>query len=183
MNIFVSDADPTIAAQNLDDKRLVKMVLETAQIISAVAHRYGVAGDWYKLTHRNHPCTLWAGDSAVNYEWLYDHGLALAAEYTHRFNKEHKSLAIIKRGEVLLSLDYGLQVTGTPYANCTTYKDMPVIDAYRKYLGDKWDADNTKPKKPLLSLPWKKRKHRPPKWTNRNPPTWYKGKAHDAKQR
>lgn len=159
MNIFVSDDDPIISAQNLDDKRLVKMVLETAQMISAVAHRHSAAGDWYKLTHKNHPCTLWAGDSAVNYEWLYDHGLALAAEYQHRFNREHKSLAIIKRGEALLSLEYELQVTGTPFANCTTYKNLPVIDAYRKYLGDKWGADKA------------------PKWTNRSPPTWYKERS------
>lgn len=42
MNIFVVDEDPAICAEYLDDKRVVKMVLETAQMLSTAL---GDAGD------------------------------------------------------------------------------------------------------------------------------------------
>lgn len=158
MNIFVSDTDPVLAAQALDDKRVVKMVLETAQIISAVAHRYGVDDSWYKLTHANHPCTLWAGDRDSNLIWLVEHGEALSAEYTKRFSKTHASSAVIQRG-------YGLAATlpvgaNTPFANCTPHKDMPVVQAYRTYLDDKWKADKRQPKWTVTG---------PPQWSNYQP--------------
>lgn len=153
MNIFVSDTDPTLAAQALDDKRVVKMVLETAQIISAVAHRYGIDDAWYKLTHVNHPCTLWAGDSDLNLIWLLEHGKALSAEYTKRFSKTHASSAVIQLGYKLVPV---VPVKpSSPFANCTPYKDMPIVQAYRTYLDDKWKADK-----------------RQPQWTVTGPPQW-----------
>jgi len=153
MNIFVSDTDPVLAAQALDDKRVVKMVLETAQIISAIAHRYGAEGQWYKLTHAKHPCTLWAGDRDSNLIWLAEHGEALSAEYTKRFFKTHASSAVIQRGYRLApALPVG---PCSPFANCTPYKDMPVVQAYRTYLNDKWRADK-----------------RQPQWTVTGPPQW-----------
>lgn len=154
MNIFVSDTDPAIAGENLDDKRVIKMTLETAQIISAVAHRYSVSGEWYKLTHANHPCTKWAGDTDSNFIWLLEHGASLAAEYTRRFNKQHKSWDVINRGYKIAA---ALPVAAcTPFANCTPYKSTPCVTAYRQYLNEKWQTDR-----------------RPPKWTNSSPPSWY----------
>ena len=35
MNIFVIDKDPVVAAQNLCDKHVVKMILESAQMLCA----------------------------------------------------------------------------------------------------------------------------------------------------
>lgn len=153
MNIFVSSDDPFIAAQSLDDKRLVKMVLETAQIISAVARRYNIEGPWYRLTHAKHPCTLWAGDCAGNLMWLLLHGEGLAKEYTKRFNKAHKSASVINEGRKLL----GAVPSGerTTFANCTPYKNMPVVQAYRQCLLDKWQSSLFEPK-----------------WTNSHMPSW-----------
>jgi hypothetical protein len=153
MNIFVSDEDPALAAQNLDDRRVIRMVLETAQIVSAVAHRYGVDDSWYKLTHANHPCTLWAGNTNLNLIWLLLHGEALAKEYGKRFSKVHASSAVIWRGHRLAPLLPKGPIS--PFVNCTPYKDMPVVQAYRTYLDDKWKADK-----------------RQPKWTSAGPPTW-----------
>ena len=97
MNIFYLHHDPAVAAQAQCDKHVVKMVLETAQMLSAVIDRHGIQDSAaYRVTHRNHPCTIWAGDSRTNYEWLVCHGLALGAEYTKRYGKTHKSLAVIQ---------------------------------------------------------------------------------------
>lgn len=93
MNIFALHDRPNYAAQMHCDKHVVKMVLETAQILSTVHHLYesDIAAVVYKPTHKNHPSVKWAAESRGNYQWLYrlfDH---LSREYTHRYNKQHKS--------------------------------------------------------------------------------------------
>ena len=72
MNIFVTDPDPIKSAQVLPDKHIVKMPLETCQMLSIVAsskwgHGFGdlpkLNGEPYKTekgAFRNHPCTVWA---------------------------------------------------------------------------------------------------------------------------
>ena len=96
MNIFVLDKDPIISAQMQCDKHIVKMPLETAQMLCSVWHRYGSADRVpYKEAHKNHPCTLWAGDDAHNYDWLWRHGMELCFEYTRRYNNIHKCQAVI----------------------------------------------------------------------------------------
>ena len=98
MNIFVTDPSPVASAQVLPDKHIVKMPLETCQMLSIVASsKWGrgfgtlpkLDGTPYKTekgAFRNHPCTVWAQD---NYTWLILHGLALCYEYTHRYGKKH----------------------------------------------------------------------------------------------
>lgn len=51
---------------------------------------------FYGATHKGHPCTIWCGDTRSNFEWLYQHGLALCSEYTRRYYRKHKSLKAIK---------------------------------------------------------------------------------------
>ena len=92
MNIFVLDRDPVTAARLHLDKHIVKMPLETAQMLSTVN-----GGHPYKVTHPKHPCTLWAAKSKANYQWLVELGLALCAEYTYRYGKVHKCQAIIEQ--------------------------------------------------------------------------------------
>ena len=93
MNIFVLDNDPIVAAQSQSDKHVVKMVLETAQMLCA-AFPPGEAP--YKRSYYNHPCTVWARKSDDNYYWLCRHGIALSVEYTHRYGKRHKSQDVIE---------------------------------------------------------------------------------------
>lgn len=92
MNIFVLDTDPAVAARLHLDKHVVKMPLETAQMLSTVNGGYP-----YKATHKNHPCTLWAGQSKGNYSWLVNLGVELCKEYTHRYGKVHKCQAVIEQ--------------------------------------------------------------------------------------
>ncbi len=91
MNIFVLDYDPTIAAQYHCDKHVVKMILESAQllctahhVLDSQKHKY-----LYKKTHVNHPCAKWVRQSMYNYDWVYSLFVALCKEYTHRYGKKH----------------------------------------------------------------------------------------------
>jgi hypothetical protein len=99
MNIFFLHVDPVVAAQFQHDKHVVKMCLETAQILCTVYDRFGLRGP-YKATHPRHPSVLWAGDSLGHYRWLVRHGLALCQEYTHRFGKRHASQSVIEAVEL-----------------------------------------------------------------------------------
>ena len=94
MNIFYLDRDPVVAAQMQCDKHVVKMILESAQMLSTAhrvldgdeyANNYGL----YKMAHKNHPSTIWVRTCDENYEWLWNHMEALMYEYTHRYGKKH----------------------------------------------------------------------------------------------
>jgi hypothetical protein len=93
MNIFVLSNEPIEAAKAQCNSHVVKMILETAQLLSA-AHPPEVAP--YKHTHLNHPCSKWTRTSLANYTWLVQHGLALCSEYTARYSKIHKTQAILE---------------------------------------------------------------------------------------
>lgn len=102
MNIFVLDTDPKLAAQAHCDRHVVKMILETAQILSTVwfkltpvGARYGVPPEAYKPTHHSHPCVLWASMSETNYRWLWRLGSELCAEYAHRYGRRHKTADVL----------------------------------------------------------------------------------------
>jgi hypothetical protein len=95
MNIFVLDNDTRLAALYHCDKHVVKMILETAQLL-CTAHRE-LDGDeraarlsFYRATHKNHPCAKWARETRANYLWLYDLLKWLLHEYTFRYSKVHK---------------------------------------------------------------------------------------------
>lgn len=96
MNIFYLDRNPKIAAEMHCDKHVVKMILESAQMLST-AHRV-LDGDkfaddsgLYKMAHKNHPCSIWARANASTYKWLFDLYESLMVEYTYRYDKHHAS--------------------------------------------------------------------------------------------
>jgi thioester reductase-like protein len=154
MNIFAVDHDPAVAATMLCDKHVVKMVTESAQLLST-AHR--VAGDSpdgiYKATHPNHPSNIWIRQSSANYRWLYEHFIALCNEYTARYHKVHKCYQLAD----VLSTTPSKIVDGpmTPFAVVMPdqYKVQSPVESYRNlYLGDK---------------------ARFAKWKNNNAPKWF----------
>ena len=96
MNIFILDTDPKLCAQYHNDKHVVKMILETAQLLCGVHHMLETKLEIpYKLSHKNHPCSIWVRECLENYVWLCDLGIELCLEYTHRYGKRHNSHAII----------------------------------------------------------------------------------------
>ena len=132
MNIFVLDVDPRTSAQMMCDKHVVKMVLETAQMMCTVVSSFGYETP-YRPTHAKHPCTLWAAGSYSNWRWLAAHGLALCEEYTHRYNKKHKSERVI-RWCLEQSIHFP-QAALTPFAQAMPdkYRNPSAVTAYRTY--------------------------------------------------
>jgi len=137
MNIFVVHENPGVAAQDLCDKHVVKMIVEGCQMLStnhrlAGSHIVYAPVNLYKQSFANHPCTIWARQSYENYMWLANHTNALCNEYGHRYNKVHSCKQM---AEWFLFHPLG-QGKLTPFAQA-----MPdefkvhgdAVSAYRKY--------------------------------------------------
>lgn len=145
MNIFFTDYDPYIAANNLDDKRVGKMLIESCQMLSTALNLSGVHDDLlYKPAYINHPCTRWARETRKNFEWLATHAAGLADVYRHRFGYDHKSSTV---ADICWSYSWALDVDEyTPIPNCSLYKnEQDIIKAYRKTMVCKWRIKDSKP--------------------------------------
>ena len=139
MNIFVVNNDPWLAAEDLCDQHVVKMTLETAQMLSTACWTNDVPAP-YKKTHYNHPCNVWVRASRDNYVWLIEHGLALSVQYRVRYGKIHKSEAVIKQlaGSTIMSILPNIGLTKFALAMPDQYKTDDPVQSYRKfYVSDK----------------------------------------------
>ena len=76
MNIFILDTNPSSAAVQSCDKHVVKMVLETAQILCSALSIHGIATP-YKATHVHHPFVKWTAETWGNAMWLWRYGVDL----------------------------------------------------------------------------------------------------------
>jgi hypothetical protein len=140
MNIFFLDYDVKKCAEDHCDKHVVKMILETAQLLCGVHHatEQEIPNVPYKLSHKNHPCAIWSRQSLTNYLYLCELGLELCYEYTKRYGKTHKSQQVIEwcienKPEIV---DLGF--TDPPKAMPDEYKVDDVVQSYRNYyIGDK----------------------------------------------
>lgn len=95
VNIFALHPNPVQAAKWHCDAHVVKMVLESAQLLCTAHHLTGGTAP-YKPTHVNHPCAVWARASRENYLWLATLGRELCREYTARYMKVHATSAILR---------------------------------------------------------------------------------------
>jgi len=120
MNLFFLSFCPREAAQAHCDRHVVKMILETAQLLST-AHRvvdghrtaglskagrkqtaWTIEGDaerdslLYRATHVNHPVSTWIRTSTANYDWAYLLFLELLKEYTFRYGKTHACTKLVR---------------------------------------------------------------------------------------
>lgn len=119
MNIFASSRNAQVSAQRLDSKRQIKMITESAQILSTVLRYYYKVDNekLYKATHAKHPNVIWASQNRQNFIWLIKHMQYLAEEYTKKYNKIHKSTSLIplfKKYRNVLPYD-----KLSKFANCT----------------------------------------------------------------
>lgn len=141
MNIFVLDSSPEMAAAYHCDKHVIKMTLESAQILCTVMRHYGFDAP-YKETHKNHPCTIWAMQSSANFLWLWRLMKALNDEYMLRYGKSepHLAWAKIRNNPIpMKAIPYPSKVqTKFAQAMPAEYKDPDPVKAYRAYyLGSK----------------------------------------------
>ena len=180
MNIFYVDSDPEVAARNMVDRHVVKMILETAQLLSTAhrvidgeeyvgqsqsgrkAKRWRLSGNadaiMYAATHINHPSAVWVRESSANYNWLYEHLLALGREYTYRYGRTH--LTIDKLKDILKDEPQNIKQSNimSKMPSCMDKQYIVSLDPitnYRNYYNyGKTD---------LL------------RWSNRPPPQWIDG--------
>ena len=178
MNIFHLDQDPTIAAQMMCDKHVVKMIVEYAQLMST-AHRVLDGEEYYdktkngrnikrwrlkptaqeellyKASHVNHPSNIWVRENDKNYRWLYKHFRALCDEYTVRYGKVHMTDEKLSGQLWFAPRNIKQTVTTTKFAQAMPEycKREDPVEAYRYYyINEKKDFA---------------------KWTNRAMPWWY----------
>ena len=181
MNIFYLDKDPVVAAQMSCDKHVVKMILESAQMLCTVKRvldgteytdltkngrkikrwrldNSNLEQTIYKAGWLKHPSTQWVMASAYNYIWLYKHMMALNEEYKLRYNHTKDHMCIQKLGDVLSTPPFNapINVQGTDATpampdECKVPGDS--VASYRKYYIMK--------------------KHRFATWKNKLPPQWY----------
>lgn len=147
MNIFYLHQDPHEAAKLQYNKHVVKMILESAQMLCTAHHHYENGDNVpYKKAHYNHPSTRWVREDVHNYMWLYDHMIALGKEYKKRYGKTH--LSIEKCLWPLSQAPPGIpeiNMTKMPQCMPDEYKDECSIQAYwNYYINDKKSIANLK---------------------------------------
>lgn len=137
INIFYLDRDIEKCVQYHNDKHVVKMILEYAQLLSSVHHMSNPNATaelpfLYKLTHKNHPDAIWARSSIYNYEYLVSLAILLGEEYTFRYGKVHKSIGVVER----LPIPNLPEVPFTEPPKCVhdDFKGITdTVEAYREY--------------------------------------------------
>lgn len=152
MNIFYFDDNIETCAHDHCDAHVVKMILESAQILCTVLWLNNKRAP-YQPTHKNHPCVLWANRSLSNWNWLKNLAGALNKEYMYRFNhhKNHRSYDVILTLETPPIPDLGL--TEIIQVMPDEYKNQDPVLAYRQYFIA--------------------RKVHLAKWTKREVPRWF----------
>lgn len=158
MNIFYLHTDPVKCAEYHCDKHVVKMILESAQLLSNAHHMLDgeqVIIPIYKLTHKNHPSAIWVRSSSSNYGWLWQLLANLCKEYTYRYVKTHK----VEREGLLTTLYTqpknipNIPFSPPPPAMPDEYKVTDSVQSYKNYyIGAKKSFA---------------------RWTNRPVPVWF----------
>ena len=159
MNIFYLSNDPETCARLHCDKHVVKMILETAQLLSNAHHMLDgdqVINPIYKLTHKNHPSAIWTRASVSHYNWLWMLLAELCKEYTYRYGKVHK---VQREGLLEILKDHPHNIPNKNWLTDPTpampdeYKTTSAIESYKNY--------------------YRGAKRSFARWTNRNIPEWF----------
>lgn len=115
------------------DKHIVKMPLETAQMMCTALTYQGIEAK-YKVVHKNHPCTVWTRATRSNFKWLGLLGLELCKEYSYRYdNKTHKCEEVINDCLNKACHIPDGDLTDFAQAMPQEYKRLDAVDAYRAY--------------------------------------------------
>jgi hypothetical protein len=132
MNIFYFDSDIELNAQYHCDRHCIKMILEQSQLLCS-AHWLNNSQAPYKLTHKNHPCSIWTRASLSNYIWLVKMTKALCKEYTYRYGRRHKTEDIVDWCSSNLPPIEDIGLTERPQCMDEQYKRDSVVESYREY--------------------------------------------------
>ena len=158
MNIFCLDSNPISAAKFQCDKHVVKMTLESAQLLCSahlILDGNEASENFYRLTHKNHPCTIWTRENSSNYKWLYEHFTGLCDEYRFRYGKTHLTDKKL-RNDLSIPPANIMSAELTPFALAIPdqFKVVCPVESYRKYYRSKTSQFQMK-------------------WTKREVPGWF----------
>ena len=151
MNVFLPECSVSDSVRCLDDRRLIKQILEIDALLDD------------SKGYNNHPVKVFYRDKKI---FLAHYGYMCCCEYSWRFEKTHKLYVVFDEyintnGGFKLDYMYwqdGLYASGSKNSpDCIRETDhYKIRQLFRQKLIDKWNNDKT-----------------PPKWTNTNPPEWY----------
>jgi len=188
MNIFYLDHDVRKCAEMHNDKHVVKMILEYAQLLST-AHRIldgvlsaGVSASGrkktvyvladhrdtilYSATHANHPSAVWVRQSAQNYMWLAELLEECCKEYSYRYDKVHK----VERDGLMQTLknNFPINISDGPFTEPTPA--MPDdVKVLREVNTDRYQLDSIASYRNYYI----QNKTHLANWKKRDVPTWY----------
>jgi hypothetical protein len=136
MNIFVLDYDIKKCAEYTCDKHVVKMILESTQLLSTACRLSGIDAG-YKISHINHPASKWTRKSLSNWLWLKELVIHLNEEFKYRYSgKNHKAYDVAMTLPNPNISDIG--ISEFAQAMPDQYKCSDVVQAYRNYyIGEK----------------------------------------------
>jgi len=174
MNIFATHQDPYLSAKVLPDKHIVKMPLESCQMLAIIYSKWyydwgtlpkadGTPYSTKKGAFRNHPSTKWAGSSIYNTAWLIQHGCCLADEYQRRYGKIHTCSKALFEAKKIFHRKTNKAIT------C-----WGMAENFSRAMPDEWKCDDsidtfTAYKRYIASKPWVKENYiripeRKPAW-------------------
>jgi hypothetical protein len=155
MNIFYLDKDARLAAQYHNNKHCVKMIVESAQLLSTACREIGISDPiLYKTTHKNHPSAVWTRSSVRHYIYTLELFAWLLYEYTYRYDKDHACSSKLDFFVDQLTHFPDNGWVDPPLCMPEECKTDDVVQSYRNYY---------KMKKSHFCF-----------WTNRDIPDWYK---------
>jgi hypothetical protein len=148
MNIFHLHKDPKTCAEYHCDKHVVKMIVETAQMLSTAYRRHFNDGaDLYKTAYPKHPMTIWVGDRGNNFQWSLELLDELLYQYKFRYEKEHRTKYIsdLLHNKYTSWQSWDTEFTPPPLCMPDKCKHYDYITAYRiYYVNEKNFATYTK---------------------------------------
>jgi hypothetical protein len=155
MNIFFLDYCPKKAAQQQIDKHIVKMIVESTQMLqtayslqelSHISCPRNQSGNVRSHGYYNHPCSLWVRKSLTNFNWLLDHSTYLYEEKKYRFGGDHFCISFIewaKNNQPQIN-DCGLTTPALAFKNYPHLQDYNnPVESYQKFYCQDKRRDNS----------------------------------------
>ena len=155
MNIFYLSQKPSRCARWHCDKHVVKMILETAQLlytahwvlsggkpdfVTAPYRKNTEERGYMSIKNVKHPSAIWVRESLDHYVWLCQLGIALCWEYNHRFGVKKRHSCEVHIHWLYENLPPSLKSVGwkePPRAMPDEHKYVEnAILCYRRYYRD-----------------------------------------------
>jgi hypothetical protein len=191
VNIFLLSKDPMQAAQQMCDRHINKMIVESCQMMStAMRSIFPVTYKTFQemrdapeslfrfpapfdigTGHYNHPCTMWVRKNEMNLSWLASHTQALIQEKRKRWDTSH-----------LYSEFVSIMETSSPKDSISIHSFTPVFSIpVLKQLANRSGYQNLDAQVVLYRMYYVLEKYKIARWEWTPTPTWWKDYCSVAK--